>query len=203
MTINRNLSQLAANISNSGKLNNAGLTSSYTLPIASNSVLGGVKVDGSTITINATTGVISGSSTYSLPTASTSVLGGVKVDGSTITINATTGVISGSSTYSLPTASTSVLGGVKVGTGLSIDSNTGILSTNIGTGTAGQTLVATSSSAFSWKSRIYKSTSTPTNALDGDIWVDYSTGTWYIYVVGDGTNIVSSNWVEFGRLGAL
>ena len=87
---------------------------SYSLPTASTSVLGGVKVDGSTITINA--GVISstGGSVYTLPTASTSVLGGVKVDGSTITINA--GVISstGGSVYTLPTASTLVLGGVKI-----------------------------------------------------------------------------------------
>ena len=57
----------------------------YTLPTASNLVLGGVKVDGSTITINS--GVIS------LATASTSQLGGVKVDGSTITSNGS-GVIS-------------------------------------------------------------------------------------------------------------
>ena len=62
----------------------------YTLPTATTSVLGGVKVDGTTITI--TNGVISGSSSYSLPTASTTVLGGVKVDGSTITISG--GVIS-------------------------------------------------------------------------------------------------------------
>jgi hypothetical protein len=66
--------------------------STYTLPTASTSVLGGVKIDGTTITISS--GVISAvsSSSYSLPTASTSVLGGVKVDGTTITISS--GVIS-------------------------------------------------------------------------------------------------------------
>ena len=73
----------------------------YSLPTASTTVLGGVKVDGSTITINGS-GVISGASTYSLPTASTTVLGGVKVDGTTITIN--NGVISGAS--SVPTSIT-------------------------------------------------------------------------------------------------
>ena len=62
------------------------LTQQYTLPTASTTVLGGVKVDGSTITINGS-GVISGANTYSLPTATTTVLGGVKIDGSTITIN--------------------------------------------------------------------------------------------------------------------
>ena len=72
----------------------------YTLPIASNSTLGGVKVDGTTITIN--NGVISGANTYTLPIASNSTLGGVKVDGTTITIS--NGVISsigggGSSTW--------------------------------------------------------------------------------------------------------
>ena len=83
-----------------------------TLPTASTTVLGGVKVDGTSITIS--NGVISGASTYTLPTASTTVLGGVKVDGTTVTIS--NGVISaaGGSSYTLPTASTSVLGGVKV-----------------------------------------------------------------------------------------
>ena len=70
------------------------LTQQYTLPTASTTVLGGVKVDGSTITINGS-GVISGANTYSLPTATTTVLGGVKIDGSTITIN--NGVITASS----------------------------------------------------------------------------------------------------------
>lgn len=58
--------------------------SAYTLPTASTTTLGGVKIDGSTVTIN--NGVISAKQ-YSLPTASTSALGGVKVDGSSITIN--------------------------------------------------------------------------------------------------------------------
>ena len=70
------------------------LTQQYTLPTASTTVLGGVKVDGSTITINGS-GVISGANTYSLPTATTTVLGGVKIDGSTITIN--NGVITAAS----------------------------------------------------------------------------------------------------------
>ena len=77
------------------------ITSQYTLPTASTTVLGGVKVDGSTITINGS-GVISGANTYSLPTATTTVLGGVKIDGTTITIN--NGVISGAS--SVPTSIT-------------------------------------------------------------------------------------------------
>ena len=97
----------------------------YTLPTASTTVLGGVKIDGTTITINGS-GVISGANTYTLPTATTTVLGGVKVDGTTILINAS-GVISGASTYTLPIATATVLGGIKVGTNLSIDAN-GVLS---------------------------------------------------------------------------
>ena len=86
----------------------------YSLPIAGNSTgaLGGVKVDGTSITINPTTGVISGSNQYTLPIATTSVIGGVRPDGTTITIDPVTGIISGSNQYSLPTATTTVKGGV-------------------------------------------------------------------------------------------
>jgi len=116
--VQSNPSGLPTQTGNSGKIlttNGTALSwvtpTVYSLPTASTSVLGGVKVDGSTITISG--GVISGANTYTLPTASTTVLGGVKVDGSTITINGS-GVISGANTYSLPTATNSVLGGVKV-----------------------------------------------------------------------------------------
>ena len=56
----------------------------YTLPTASISTLGGVKVDGSTITINGS-GVISSAGGYTLPAATSSTLGGVKPDGTTLT----------------------------------------------------------------------------------------------------------------------
>lgn len=68
--------------------------SSYTLPTASTTTLGGVKIDGTTIIID--DGVISATnsgSQYTLPTASTNTLGGVKIDGTTVTIDAN-GVIS-------------------------------------------------------------------------------------------------------------
>ena len=54
----------------------------YSLPTATTSVLGGVKVDGTTITI--ASGIISGAPAYTLPTATASVLGGVKPDGTSI-----------------------------------------------------------------------------------------------------------------------
>jgi hypothetical protein len=74
----------------SSQVNAAITAAAYSLPIASTTVLGGVKVDGTTVTIS--NGVISAPPAYTLPTASTTVLGGVKVDGTTITI--TGGVIS-------------------------------------------------------------------------------------------------------------
>ena len=66
----------------------------YSLPTSSTSTLGGVKVDGSTITIS--DGVISssgGGGSYTLPTASSSTLGGIKV-GTGLSIDSSTGVLS-------------------------------------------------------------------------------------------------------------
>jgi predicted phage tail protein len=94
----------------------------YSLPTATASVLGGIKV-GDNLTI--TNGVLSADTqagTYSLPTATASVLGGIKV-GDNLTI--TNGVLSAdtqSGTYTLPTATDSVLGGVKIGDGITIAS---------------------------------------------------------------------------------
>ena len=64
---------------------------SFTLEPASETTLGGVYVDGVTITASPE-GVISSNGGYMLPTASTGSLGGVIVDGTTIVIN--DGVIS-------------------------------------------------------------------------------------------------------------
>lgn len=133
------------------------LSSTYILPTASDTTLGGVKVgiglsiDGggslnatqyslptasSTVlggikidntTLTISNGVVTATQ-YSLPTASNSVLGGVKVDNTSITIS--NGVISATPT-TLPTASDSVLGGVKVGSGLTIDGS-GVLTATAG-----------------------------------------------------------------------
>lgn len=59
---------------------------SYTLPIATTSILGGIKPDGTSITVNGS-GVASSVSSYTLPIATTSILGGIKPDGTTITVN--------------------------------------------------------------------------------------------------------------------
>jgi len=61
------------------------------IPTASNTVLGLVKIDGTTITLNGSNQLVAASA-YTLPTASTTVLGGVKVDGTSVTIDS--GVIS-------------------------------------------------------------------------------------------------------------
>jgi hypothetical protein len=96
----------------------------YVLPTASTSTIGGVKVDGSSITVNGS-GVIS-TSVYSLPTASTSTIGGVKVDGTTVTIS--NGIISAAAAYSLPTASQSEKGGVRVDGSSILINNSGVIS---------------------------------------------------------------------------
>jgi len=96
----------------------------YSLPTASSSTLGGVKVDNTTIVINGN-GVIS-AATGGLPVATNTVLGGVKVDATTINIDGT-GVISARQ-YALPTASTTVLGGVKVDNSTITISSTGVIS---------------------------------------------------------------------------
>ena len=93
---------------------------SYSLPAASTSVLGGVKVDGTTITATGG-GVIS--AVFNLPTATASTLGGIKV-GSGLTISS--GVLSATSgpTYVLPKATTSTLGGVIAdGTTITVNGN--------------------------------------------------------------------------------
>jgi len=128
---------------------------SYTLPIATLSILGGVIPDGQTILINdrgvisvpfaddssyglvrpdntsivIENGVISTiDSSYELPMASNNTLGGVMVDNETITIDAT-GTISSVFSYELPMATESTLGGIIVdGETLQIDEN-GVLST--------------------------------------------------------------------------
>lgn len=102
--------------------------SSYKLPIASNTTLGGVKV-GENLSIDET-GVLSAEITepYTLPIATTEVLGGVKVDGSTINIDSE-GVIRSTYTYTLPIATDSVLGGVKQGSTVQISAD-GTLNVN-------------------------------------------------------------------------
>ncbi len=67
-------------------LNKPSIPSAYTLPTASVSVLGGIKI-GSNLTIDANGVLSANAGAYTLPTASTTILGGVKVDGTSVTID--------------------------------------------------------------------------------------------------------------------
>ena len=90
----------------------------YSLPIASSSTLGGVKV-GSNLSINSSTGVLSADNQLPAQTNNS---------GKFLSTNGTTASWTSISEYSLPIASSSALGGIKVGTNLSINDTTGVLS---------------------------------------------------------------------------
>lgn len=93
----------------------------YTLPPASATTLGGVKI-GSGISVTAD-GVISaeggGGTPYELPAATTTTLGGIKV-GDNLTITPDGKLSANAGAYQLPVATTAILGGVKIGDGLNV-----------------------------------------------------------------------------------
>ena len=99
----------------------------YTLPTATGSALGGVKV-GNNLAIDGS-GVLSASNSYVLPAATNTTLGGIIVgDNLTVTAN---GVLSGVNSYTLPAATNSTLGGIIVGNGLTVQANGSVsVSTN-------------------------------------------------------------------------
>ena len=94
----------------------------YVLPVATGTVLGGVKV-GTGLTA-AADGTLSAAATPLTP-ATASVLGGIKV-GTGLSVTAD-GTLSSASAYSLPIATDKALGGVMIGTGLAITA-AGVLS---------------------------------------------------------------------------
>lgn len=96
-------------------------SSSYTLPTASSSTLGGVKV-GNNLSISEDGTLSANASQYELPIASTSTLGGIKISSDfTIDEDGTLHTTSsGGSGYVLPVATASTLGGVKQGTNVTI-----------------------------------------------------------------------------------
>ena len=153
--------------------------SSYTLPIATTSVLGGIKADGTSVTVDGA-GVLTATYSYTLPTASTSVLGGVKVDGTSVTISS--GVISAPYTYTLPTASTGTLGGVKVD-GTTITITSGVIS-----GYAGYSLPAAGTSTLGGVSVAAVATSGLFNSA-GAISIAQATNTQLGGIKVDGTSI--------------
>lgn len=107
-----------------------GTGSPYSLPVASATTLGGVKIDGTTIVVNPETGEISSitGDAYRLPTASSVTLGGIKVgDNLTITPDGTLNAV----LYQLPIASTSTLGGVKVDGSTVFVNDQGVISSTV------------------------------------------------------------------------
>ena len=91
-------------------------TTPYTLPPATATTLGGVKV-GTGLNI-APDGTLSAAEQYALPAATATTLGGVKV-GTGLNI-APDGTLSAAEQYALPAATATTLGGVKVGDYLDI-----------------------------------------------------------------------------------
>ena len=108
-------------VATSGLNNTSG---DITLATSSTTQLGGVKVDGSSITIN--NGVISGYAGYTLPAATTSALGGV-----IIPITSNSGLSNTSGTIRLATASTTQLGGVRVDGSTILINGSGVISATI------------------------------------------------------------------------
>jgi hypothetical protein len=124
--------------------------SSYTLPTASTTVTGGIKIDGNTLAFNGSgqlyfTGA--GVGGYTLPTATTSQLGGVKVDGTSITINVSgvIGVSNGVYTTDTGTVTNAMLAGSIVNAKLANSTISGkALGTNLDALTIGTGLSGTS-----------------------------------------------------------
>ena len=94
----------------------------YTLPPATTSTLGGIVV-GSGLAIDANTNELS----TNISDATTSTSGLMSATDKTKLDS----VESGANAYSLPTAASNVKGGIMVGSGLTIDNSTAVLSTNI------------------------------------------------------------------------
>ena len=107
--------------------------SAYSLPIASSSTLGGIKV-GNNLIIDPSTGVLDATdTTYSDFTGATSSVAGTSglvpapAAGDDTKFLSGNGLWTTVSQYSLPIASSSTLGGIKIGNNLNIDSGTGVL----------------------------------------------------------------------------
>jgi hypothetical protein len=101
----------------------------YTLPTASTTVKGGVKIDGTTIQINGA-GVIRGFSGNYNDLSNKPIIPAAQIQSDWAQTNSgSLDFIKNKPTpYSLPIATSTILGGIKVGAGLSINPTTGVLS---------------------------------------------------------------------------
>lgn len=144
--------------------------SNYTLPTASSSTLGGVKI-GSGLTIN-TSGVVSADVTASTLTAyaKTTDLSAVAKSGS---YNDLSNKPTIPSAYTLPNATSSTLGGVKVGSNISVSSGTISLAKSNVTSALGYTPATTNNASFTGTTMVQTLTvSSALNIPGGSIWIE-------------------------------
>lgn len=142
----------------------------YTLPTASNSTLGGVKV-GSGLTIN-TSGVLSADVTASTLTAyaKTTDLSAVAKTGS---YNDLTNKPTIPAAYTLPNATSSTLGGVKVGSNISVSNGTISVTKSNVTSALGYTPATTNNASFTGTTMVQTlNVSSVLNIPGGSIWIE-------------------------------
>lgn len=142
----------------------------YTLPTASSSTLGGVKV-GSGLTIN-TSGVLSADVTASTLSAyaKTTDLSAVAKSGS---YNDLSNKPTIPSAYTLPNATSSTLGGVKVGSNISVSSGTISVTKSNVTSALGYTPATTNNASFTGTTMVQTLTvSSVLNIPGGSIWIE-------------------------------
>ena len=144
--------------------------SNYTLPTASSTVLGGLKV-GSGLTIN-TSGVVSADVTSSTLTAyaKTTDLSAVATSGS---YNDLSNKPTIPSAYTLPNATSSTLGGVKVGSNISVSNGIISLAKSNVTSALGYTPATTNNASFTGTTMVQTLTvSSALNIPGGSIWIE-------------------------------
>ena len=142
----------------------------YTLPTASSSTLGGVKV-GSGLTIN-TSGVLSADVTASTLTAYAKItdLSAVAKTGS---YNDLTNKPTIPAAYTLPNATSSTLGGVKVGSNISVSNGTISVTKSNVTSALGYTPATTNNASFTGTTMVQTLTvSSALNIPGGSIWIE-------------------------------
>lgn len=142
----------------------------YTLPTASSSTLGGVKI-GSGLTIN-TSGVVSADVTSSTLTAyaKTTDLSAVATSGS---YNDLSNKPTIPSAYTLPNATSSTLGGVKVGSNISVSNGIISLAKSNVTSALGYTPATTNNASFTGTTMVQTLTvSSALNIPGGSIWIE-------------------------------
>lgn len=142
----------------------------YTLPTASSSTLGGVKV-GSGLTIN-TSGVLSADVTASTLTAYAKItdLSAVAKTGS---YNDLTNKPTIPAAYMLPNATSSTLGGVKVGSNISVSNGTISIAKSNVTSALGYTPATTNNASFTGTTMVQTLTvSSALNIPGGSIWIE-------------------------------